>query len=131
MNRLAWIATAVLALLSTHAASASGIEGLWDNEANPVSMVILVSDDGVATGKVAQNEQNPESVGRLILKSVVADPGDNKLWRGQVFAARLGEFRDAEVRLVDDERLEISVKVGFLSRTVGWTRQATQASEHD
>jgi hypothetical protein len=44
------------------------------------------------------------------------------VWRGQVFAVRLGEFRDAQVRLARADRMEILVKVGFMSRTVTWTR---------
>ena len=71
---------------------------------------------------MSRNERNPDAVGRVLLKALVRDAAEDMLWRGQVFAARLGEYRDAKVRLLDGRRLEITVKLGFMSRTVGWSR---------
>ena len=116
----------LLAALSAQIETAAGIGGLWKNDDNPVWMEISLSADDIATGTVTRNEHNPDAVGRVVLKSLVADSNAENLWRGQVFAARLGEFRDAEVRVVDGQRLEITVKVGFMSRTVGWTKQVQQ-----
>jgi len=119
-----FICTALLA----QTVSASDIAGLWKNSNNPVWMEIAVSDDGFANGTIIRNEHNPDAVNRVILKALVADRAVDDLWRGQVFAPRLGEFRDAEVRVANDQRLEITVKVGFISRTVAWTRQVAQGS---
>lgn len=118
----------ILATLFVHTASAAELAGLWKNDNNPVWMEITVSEDAVATGTLTRNEQNPAAVGRVILKSLVADREADHLWRGQVFAARLGEFRDAQVQVVDGQRLEITVKVGFMSRTVGWTKHVAPVS---
>ena len=110
------------AALFAHTASANDIAGVWKNDEHPVWMEIVEAENAVATGTVSRNEHNPDAVGRVLLKALVRDAAEDLLWRGQVFAARLGEFRDAKVRLVDGRRLEITVKVGFMSRTVGWTR---------
>ncbi|MGI9325663.1 MAG: DUF2147 domain-containing protein [Pseudomonadales bacterium] len=114
--------------LIAHTASAAELAGLWKNDNEPIWMEIAVAEDALATGTVTQNERNPSAVGRVILKSLVSDREVDNLWRGQVFAARLGEFRDAQVRVVDDQRLEITVKVGFMSRTVRWTREVVEVS---
>jgi uncharacterized protein (DUF2147 family) len=107
-------------LLWCRPALGGDIGGTWKNDADPV-WIEVVHDDGVATGTVVRNDRNPAAAGRLLLKDL--KPGDEaNVWRGQVFAVRLGEFRDAQVRLTGDDRMEILVKVGFMSRTVTWTR---------
>ncbi|HEY5681800.1 MAG TPA: hypothetical protein VIS55_17135 [Pseudomonadales bacterium] len=114
-----WIAV-LLMLLWCRPALGGDIGGTWKNDADPV-WIEVVHDDGVATGTVVRNDRNPAAAGRLLLKDL--KPGDEaNVWRGQVFAVRLGEFRDAQVRLTGDDRMEILVKVGFMSRTVTWTR---------
>jgi hypothetical protein len=110
------------AALFAHAASANDIAGLWKNDNDPIWMEIFWAEDAVATGTVSRNERNSDAVGQVLLKALVRDPAEDMLWRGQVFAARLGEFRDAEVRLLDGRHLEITMKLGFMSRTVGWTK---------
>ena len=69
-----------------------------------------------------RNDVVPERVGREILKGLSADESDEGVWRGQVYAERLGEYKDAEVSLNEDDQLQIKVKVGFMSRTVDWVR---------
>lgn len=78
--------------------------------------------DGVASGKLVRNEEHPERVGREILKDLAADKSEAGVWRGQVYAERLGEYKDAEVSLPEPDSLEMKVKVGFMSRTVSWVR---------
>jgi hypothetical protein len=39
-----------------------------------------------------------------------------------VFAARLGEYRDATITLESDDSLAFTVKVGMMRRTVEWRR---------
>ena len=73
-------------------------------------------------GTVMRNDKYPERVGREILKDLQADDAKESLWRGQIYAERLGEYKDAEISLPEPGRMEIKVKVGFMSRTVEWVR---------
>jgi len=57
-----------------------------------------------------------------MLKDVVSDGGKPGQWQGQVYAARLEEFKDAEITLPTPAQMQFTVKVGFMSRTVTWTR---------
>jgi hypothetical protein len=117
MNRILIV---VAALLWCRGAYADAIGGFWKNDADPV-WIEVVQNEGVATGTVVRNDRNPAAAGRILLKDLMAEDEVN-VWRGQVFAVRLGEFRDAQVRLARADRMEILVKVGFMSRTVTWTR---------
>ena len=73
-------------------------------------------------GTVVRNDKFPERVGREILKDLVTEDLEQGLWRGQIYAERLGEYRDAEITLAEPDRMSIKVKVGFMSRTVEWQR---------
>ena len=48
---------------------------------------------------------------------------------GEVYAARLGEYKDATLTLEGDDLLRFKVKVGFMSRTVLWRRVASMPAE--
>ncbi len=61
-------------------------------------------------------------MGRVLLKDVVSDESNTGSWRGQIYAERLQEYRDAEITLPRPDQMQIKVKVGFMSRTVSWTR---------
>ena len=110
-----------VAMLGCQGSFADDIEGIWKNEADPV-WIEVVHGDGVATGTVVRNDRNPAAAGRVLLRDLTADGAEANLWRGQVFAVRLGEFRDAEVRVLEADRMQILVKVGLMRRTVSWTR---------
>jgi hypothetical protein len=67
---------------------------------------------------------NSDAVGRTLLKNVTADEAKPGIWRGQIYAARLSEYRDAEITLLDSSRIQIGVNVGFMRRTIVWQRVA-------
>ncbi len=115
------ILLALVAVLIAPLASAGDIAGFWKHAEEPGWIEICV-EDGVGTGKVVRNDAYPERVGREILKGLAVDESDEALWRGQVYAERLGEYKDAEIRLEDPDQLRMKVKVGFISRTVDWVR---------
>ena len=107
--------------LATPAALAGNIAGIWKHSEEAGWIEIRVVD-GVASAKVVRNEEHPERVGREILKDLAADKSEAGVWRGLVYAERLGEYKDAEVSLPEPDSLEMKVKVGFMSRTVSWVR---------
>ena len=100
-------------------AVAETLSGFWKHADEPGWIEIRL-DEG--KGTVLRNDKFPERVGREILKDLKPDAEEEGLWRGQVFAERLGEYRDAEITLPEPNQMEIKVKVGFISRTVDWVR---------
>lgn len=106
--------------LMASGALADGLKGFWKNNDQAAWIEVQV-DNGQWVGIVRRNDAKPEAVGRILLKDIAALESPNK-WSGQIYAQRLSEFKDAEISLPESNRMEIVVKVGFMSRTVEWTR---------
>ena len=109
----------LFALLAAPLASADDISGFWKHAEEPGWIEISLEQ---GNGKVVRNDKFPERVGREILKDLTKDDSEAGLWNGQIFADKLGEYKDAEITLTEADRMEIKVKVGFMSRTVEWQR---------
>ena len=79
-----------------------------------------------------RNDKFPERVGREIVKGLEADESEKNLWRGQVYAEKLGDYKDAEISLTAPDRMQFKVKVGFISRTLEWLRvdEVPKAAAH-
>ena len=106
-------------LLATSQAFAADISGFWKSVDAPGWIEIKLAE---GKGLVIRNDKFPERVGREILKDLEADDSEQGLWTGQIFAEKLGEYKDAEITLAEADRMEIKVKVGFMSRTIEWQR---------
>ena len=102
-------------------AAAEDLNGFWKHAEEPAWIEINLEQ---GKGTVVRNDKFPERVGREILKDLKAEDPEKGPWRGQVYAERLGEYKDAELSLPEPGKMEIKVKVGFISRTVEWTRAA-------
>ncbi len=109
----------LLATLVVPPAFADDISGFWKHAEEPGWIEINLEE---GKGTVVRNDKFPERVGREILKDLVADSGEEGVWRGQVYAEKLGEYKDAEIRLPEPDLMQIKVKVGFINRTVEWRR---------
>ena len=72
-------------------------------------------------GVMLRNDNRPDRVGFLVVTDLEASDEPNE-WSAQVFAARLGEYRKAEITLSSDGRMVFTVKVGFMRRSVEWQR---------
>lgn len=116
MNRIFLL---MLAVFVTPLTWAGDISGFWKHSDEPGWIEVRL-EEGRAT--VVRNDKFPERVGREILKDLVADDSEDGLWRGQVYAEKLGEYKDAQISLAEPDLMEITVKVGFISRTVKWKR---------
>ena len=110
-----------LAMLVAPLASAEAISGFWKHAEEPAWIEINLEQ---GKGTVVRNDKFPERVGREILKDLKAEDPEKGPWRGQVYAERLGEYKDAEISMPEPDRMNIKVKVGFISRTVEWIRAA-------
>ena len=84
-------------------------------------------DDG--KGSVVRNDKFTERVGREIVKDLEVDESKTNLWRGQVYAERLGDYGDAEISLPGTDRMRIKVKAGIISRSVEWVRVGNAPTE--
>lgn len=108
----------------SHFTYANGLEGLWKIDSRE-AWVEIVTEGSATVGVVRRNEANPDAVGRTILKDLVADDGQEGVWKGQIYAARLGEFRAVEITQVDPSQLRLKIQIGFMSRSILWSRART------
>ena len=96
----------------------SELAGYWQHESEPV-WIEMQSETG--QGVMLRNDNRPDRVGFLAVTDLEASNEPNE-WSAQVFAARLGEYRKAEITLLADDRMVFTVKVGFMRRSVEWRR---------
>lgn len=116
MNR---IAVFLCAMLTVPLSLAGDISGFWKHADEP-GWIEISLDAG--NGTVVRNDKFPKRVGREILKELEADGSTENLWQGQVYAEKLGEYKDAEISLAEPDLMQFKVKVGFMSRTIEWVR---------
>jgi hypothetical protein len=109
----------VTAFLAAPWSFAGDISGFWKHADEPGWIEINLEE---ARGMVVRNDKFPERVGREIVKDLKADDSERNLWRGQVYAEKLGEYKKAEISLPQPDRMAFKVKVGFMSRTIEWVR---------
>ena len=96
----------------------SELAGYWQHESEPV-WIEMQPETG--QGVMLRNDNRPDRVGFLVVTDLEASNEPNE-WSAQVFAARLGEYRNAEITLSSDGRMVFTVKVGFMRRSVEWRR---------
>ena len=108
----------VSALISTPSHAGSGLSGYWQHESAPI-WIEMQPDAG--QGVVLRHDEKPDRVGFFVVTDLIAsdEPGE---WSAQVFAAQLGEYRNAKITLLRDDLMAFTVKVGFIRRTVEWSR---------
>ena len=94
------------------------LAGYWQHESDPV-WIEMQADTG--KGVMVRNDNRPDRLGFLVVTDLEAGDDPNE-WSAQVFAARLGEYRKAEVTLAADDRMVFTLKVGFVRRSVEWRR---------
>ena len=116
------IARTFLALATLSAsplAFAENISGLWKHPEAPAWIEISLEE---GRGTVVRNDKFPERVGREVVKDLKADDTEENLWHGQIYAEKMGEYKEAEISLPEPGQMEFKVKVGFMSRTIEWVR---------
>ena len=108
----------VSALVSTPSHARSSLSGYWQHERAPI-WIEMQPDAG--QGVVLRHDEKPDRVGFLVVTDLIAsgEPGE---WSAQVFVAQLGRYRNATITLLHDNLMAFTVKVGFIRRTVEWSR---------
>ncbi|MGB1402857.1 MAG: hypothetical protein ACPH3I_04505 [Porticoccaceae bacterium] len=112
--------TVLLSLLFVlnSAVAAASLDGHWRLSDKPVWMTIESE-----VGLVAYSKDDPDARGKILLRNLSASDVDNR-WQGQIYVRQLKAYRDADIVLTSTNSMEITVKVGFISRTVNWQRNA-------
>ena len=106
------------AMVSRPSYASSGLSGYWQHESEPV-WIEMQPDEG--KGVMLRNDNRPDRAGFLVVTDLEASDDPNE-WSAQVFAAQLGEYRNATITLLRDDLMAFTVKVGFILRTVEWSR---------
>ena len=116
LPRLLLLMMSAMFALPGHAESE--LAGYWQHESEPV-WIEMQPETG--QGVMLRNDNRPDRVGFLVVTDLETSDEPNE-WSAQVFAARLGEYRKAEITLSSDGRMVFTVKVGFMRRSVEWQR---------
>ena len=106
------------AIFTTPSNAEADLAGYWQHESDPV-WIEMQPEAG--QGVIVRNDNRPDRLGFLVVTDLEASDDLNE-WSAQVFAARLGEYRKAEITLAADDRMVFTVKVGFVRRSVEWRR---------
>lgn len=106
------------ALVALPGKAENGLAGYWQHESEPI-WIEMQSETG--QGVMVRNDNRPDRLGFLVVTDLEANDDLNE-WSAQVFVARLGEYRKAGITLSSDERMVFTVKVGFMRRSVEWSR---------
>ena len=116
LSKLLFLMLGAIVALPGHAGDE--LAGYWQHESDPV-WIEMQPDNG--QGVMVRNDNRPDRLGFLVVTDLEASDDPNE-WSAQVFAARLGEYRKAEITLAADDRMVFTVKVGFVRRSVKWRR---------
>ena len=108
----------VTAMVALPGHAGDELAGYWQHESDPV-WIEMQPETG--QGVMVRNDNRPDRLGFLVVTALEAGDDPNA-WSAQVFAARLGEYRKAEITLSTDGRMVFTVKVGFMRRSVDWRR---------
>ena len=114
-------AVAATFLLICNVCAASDLSGFWQHPKDPVWLDI---NESLGTGIAVRNDDDPSRIGFAVLKGIVAGPKQGQ-WSGQVYAPQLGDYKRVIVTLPDANTLKTKVKIGFISRSVEWTKVAS------
>ena len=105
-------------LFICNVSAASDLNGFWQHPKDPVWLEV---NEEMGTGIAVRNDDDPSSVGFAVLKEVVTGPKEGQ-WSGQVYVPQLGDYKRVIVTLPNADTLKMKVKIGFISRSVEWTR---------
>jgi uncharacterized protein (DUF2147 family) len=105
------------------------LAGFWQHEDKPV-VVEMKPVDGLTQGTVASNSDKPDSVGKRLFRDLAYNT-DEKLWLGRIFVLKLGEEKDVTVVLQNPDQFQMTVKVGFFSKKVIWSRVNPSSSKQE
>ena len=94
------------------------LDGYWQHPDDPVWIEVNVAN---GTGVAMRNDDQPETVGFHVVRGLVeGDKTGN--WKGEVFVPQLDSYKNVIITMPDEETLRMTVKFGFIRRSVVWSR---------
>lgn len=115
--RILFIAV-LICLSSSLTLSAQGnLSGIW-NTGNQNTLVKVEKQDNAFLGKIISTDSKNAKPGTLIMKNVKMK---NENGVGKLYAPKRKEWYDAKFCLTEN-KLTITITVGFFSKTVEWTK---------
>ena len=118
MNRFGFL---LVLLLTSNVSLAADISGFWQHPKDPVWIEVSATE---GVGIALRNDDDPATVGFEVLKEMTAGAKEG-VWVGEVFVPQLGGYKRVEVTLPSNDTLKMKVKIGFLSRSLEWSRVAS------
>lgn len=112
--------TAVLFILLFGAISMnaqSSLNGVW-NTGQDNTKIEIKSENGFYLGKIISSDNSNVKIGTLILKEVKSESGK---WKGKLYSLKKKKWFDAALEL-KGSKLMVTVKSGWASKTVDWTK---------
>ncbi len=79
----------------------------------------ITEDNGTYEGRVVSSDNANAKIGNLILKNVKSVGGE---WKGKLYGPKKKEWFDAVLK-VEGKQLLVTVKSGWMSKTVEWTKE--------
>ena len=114
---------AVLLCLTSPMVMASDTQmltGLWKHSGKDLWMEIKF-DQAVGTGRIFKNDKKPDSIGKPVLTRLVFDAALGK-GEGMMYVPQMQSRYEAKIKLPEPNIMTMTVKVGFISKTVKWLR---------
>ena len=99
------------------------IAGHWQHEKEPVvvNMRAAADNSGSVEGVVTSHPQKPAAVGSVLFSGLAYNQR-KQCWQGTIYVPRLKESKSVCLRQSNSDAFELTVKVGFFSKTVTWHR---------
>ena len=126
--KLLFVLCAIFSGQALFAQTQNGIEGKWLT-ANKKSVIQIETDNSGKkySGKIIWVDENLDSekagdaLGKTMVKNLTPTGKENK-YKGDILILRMDRFEKADFELKGDKLL-VTVKIGFSSRTVEWSRK--------
>jgi len=115
MKKLAFTCGILFFALSMHAQTS--IAGIWNLEKDNTKIDITKGND-TYEGKILSSDNANVKPGKVILKDVKSVNGK---WQGKLYSPKKNEWFDAVLK-VEGKKMQVTVKSGWASKTVEWTK---------
>jgi len=99
-------------------AEAAPADGFWKHSNDPVWIEVNVAE---GTGIAVRNDDQPQTVGFQVVRELITGD-DANVWKGEVYVPQLDNYKSVSITLLDQQTLRMTVKIGFLRRSVEWSR---------
>lgn len=108
----------IVMFFTTISMNAQSLAGVW-NTGEDYTKIEISEDNGVYNGKIHSSDNAKAKIGNPILKDVKFSNGKGE---GKIYAAKKGKWYDAILE-ENGNKLNITIKVGFMSKTLTWEKE--------